>query len=207
MNPMMSLIMLIVSIFLVTALNVVLNKNSKCLKKGIGWQHYLFGYFFILYLMITLSRVVGFPSLSEWKFCLSVGNPIFNPHINLVPFRDGIDISSVLNIILFMPLGFLLPTLWKKYRSLWKTFCYGLSFSLIIEIGQLFVSHRATDVNDLIMNTLGTICGWVIFNIVKKVSRQFADKTVVDISSSDTFAIKSEPYLYVVIAIICALLQ
>lgn len=199
--------MLTVSIILVTVLNTFLNKNSKYLKKEIGWQHYLFGYFFILYLMVTLSEIVGFPSLTAWKYWLSTNQPIFNPHINLVPFRDRLEITSILNIILFMPLGFLLPTLWEKYRNLWTAFCYGLFFSLIIEIGQLFVRHRATDINDLIMNTIGTICGWVIFHTVKKISRKFADKTVVDISSSDTLVIKLEPYLYILIAIICSFFQ
>lgn len=199
--------MLITSIFLVTILNIILKKNSKYLKKEIRWKHYLVGYFFILYLMITLSQVVGFPSLSEWKFCLSVNQPIFNPHINLVPFRDGIEITSILNIILFIPLGFFLPTLWKKYRNLWSTFYYGLFFSLGIEFGQLFARHRSTDINDLIMNTIGTICGWIIFNIVKNIFYKFANKTVVDISSSDTLPIKLEPYIYIMIAIICSFFQ
>lgn len=203
----MKLIMLIVSIFLVTVLNTFLNKNSKYLKKEIGWHHYLIGYFFILYFMVTLSEVVGFPSLTEWKYCLSLNKSIFNPHINLVPFMDGLEITSILNIILFMPLGFLLPALWEKYRNLWAAFYYGLFFSLIIEIGQLFVRYRATDINDLIMNTIGTICGWVIFHTVKKTFRKFANKTVVDITSSDTLAIKLEPYLYIFIAIICAFFQ
>lgn len=44
-----------------------------------------------------------------------------------------------------MPFGFLLPTLWEKYRNLWTI------FSFIVEIGQLFVKYRATDIDDLIM--------------------------------------------------------
>lgn len=206
MNPIMSLIMLIASIFLVTVLNIVLKKNSKYLKKEIGWQHYLLGYFFIFYLMITL-KLVGIPSLSEWKFCLSLNKPIFNPHINLVPFKDGFDITNILNIILFMPFGFLLPTLWEKYRNLKLTFCYGLFFTIFIEISQLFTTSRTTDIDDIIMNTIGTICGWIIFNTVKKVFRKYADKTVVDISSSDTLPIKLEPYIYIMIAIICSFFQ
>lgn len=201
MNPIKSYIM---SFVLVTVLNIVLNKNSKYLKKEIRWQHYLLGYFFILYLMITLSEVVGFPSLYEWGRSLRLNQPIFNPHINLVPFKDGLEISTILNIILFMPFGFFFPTLWEKYRNLWSTFYYGLFFSFTIEISQLFVRRRNTDINDLIMNVIGTICGWVIFITIKKVFYKFADKTVVNIFSSDTLAIKLEPYLYIVIAIICS---
>lgn len=207
MNPARGLIMYLMSIFLVTVLNAVLNKNSKYLKKEIRWQHYLLGYFFIYYLMINLSEVVGFPSLFEWERSLRLNDPIFNPHINLVPFNYGLEISSLLNIILFMPFGFLLPTLWEKYRDLRSTFYYGLFFSFTIEISQLFVRRRETDINDLIMNTVGTICGWVIFNIIRKVFCKFTNRTVVNILPSDTLAIKLEPYLYIVIAFICSFLR
>ncbi|WP_416173818.1 hypothetical protein [Clostridium perfringens] len=35
----------------------------------------------------------------------------------------------------FMPFGFLLPTLWEKYRTLLPTLFAGILFSIIIEIG------------------------------------------------------------------------
>lgn len=63
---------------------------------------------------------------------LRFDQPIFNPDINLIPFKDGFEIENILNIVLFMPLGFLLPTLWEKYRNFWSTFYYGLFFSLFI---------------------------------------------------------------------------
>ncbi|AFS79777.1 VanZ-like protein [Gottschalkia acidurici 9a] len=152
---------------------------------------YHLGYFFILYLNITL------------KITLRFNNPIFNPNINLIPLKYGFGIENILNIVLFMPLGFLLPILWEKYRNFWSTFYYGLFFSLFIEIGQLFVRNRATDINDLIMNTIGAIVGWVIFNALRKVSRKFSTKTAINISSNDTLAIKLESCVYVVITIIC----
>ncbi len=191
----------IISIFLITILNIFLNKNSKSFKKKIGWQHYFFGYLFILYLTISLEAA-GFPSLSEWQRLSRLNQPIFNPIINLVPFNDGLEISAILNIIFFMPFGFLLPTLWKKYRKLLPTLCNGILFSIIIEIGQLFIPYRASDINDLIMNTIGAICGWIIFNIISKIFHKLANKAVVEISSNDSITIKLEPYLYIGIAII-----
>lgn len=182
---------LIISFVLVTVLNIIISKDSKHLKKDIGVIHYILGCFFILYLNYTL------------KMTLRFNHPIFNPNINLIPFKYGFGIENILNIVLFMPLGFLLPTLWEKYRNFWSTFCYGLFFSLFIEIGQLFVKNRRTDINDLIMNTIGTIVGWVIFNAIRKVSRKFFTKTAINISSNDTLAIKLESFVYVVIAIIC----
>lgn len=198
----MSLLPLIMSIILVSVLNVVFHKNSKYLKNKIQWQHYLFGYLLIVYLVICL-KLVGFPSLSEWSLLLKLDKPIFNPHINLIPFNDGFDVTNILNIILFIPFGFLLPTLWIKYRKFVSTVCYGLCFSIIIEVSQLFVSNRETDINDIIMNVAGAICGWLIFNIMKKVFHKFTDKTAVHISSSNTLSIRLAVHIYIVIAIIC----
>lgn len=201
---MRSILMLLISFFLVAILNIVLKKNSKQLGKEILWQHYLFGYFFILYLMINLVLVVGVPSWLEWKLCLKLGQPIFHTNnINLVPFKDSLDITSIFNIILFIPLGLLLPTLWDKYRKLLPIFCYGFTFSLIIEVSQLFTRNRTCDINDLIFNTLGTVCGWIVFNGLRKFFYKLANKTVVHICSSDTLAIKSELHLYIAIAVIC----
>ncbi|MDZ7548062.1 VanZ family protein, partial [Clostridium perfringens] len=136
----------IISIFIITVLNILLKKNRRNHDKEIKWQHYLFGYMFIIYLIISLTQVVGFPSLEEWQRLSRLNQPIFNPIINLIPFNDGFEISAILNVIFFMPFGFLLPTLWKKYRILWPTLCSGLVFSIIIEISQLFVLHRETDI-------------------------------------------------------------
>jgi glycopeptide antibiotics resistance protein len=33
--------------------------------------------------------------------------------INLVPFQSGVGLLNLLNIIMFTPLGFLLPLVWK----------------------------------------------------------------------------------------------
>lgn len=201
------MVAMILSIFLTTILNFFLNRNSNKLKKKIEWQHYFFGYLFMLYLMIALKDVVGFPSLSEWARLLALNKPIFNPIINLVPFNDGLEISAILNIIFFMPFGFLLPTLWEKYRKLLPTLCIGILFSIIIEIGQLFIQFRASDINDLIMNSIGAVCGWIIFNIMSKIFHKLSNKTVVKIDSNDSIIIKLESFLYIIIAIVSTFLS
>lgn len=196
------LISLILALVLLTILISIVMRISYKEEEKIRVQHNIFGYMFMIYLMIALAEVVGFPSLSEWRRLSVLNEAIFNPNINLIPFNDGFDISGILNIIFFMPFGFLLPTLWKKYRSFLRTLSYGIIFSFIIEIGQLFTKNRATDINDLIMNTLGTILGWIIFNFLRKVFKKLNRKTVVDTKAFESKIIKLEPYLYVFIAII-----
>lgn len=201
------IIAMAMSFVLITLLNINLNKNNIDSKGKIKGQHYFFGYLFMLYLMIALKEVVGFPCLYDWHILSSLNQSIFNPAINLTPFSDGIDISSILNIIFFMPFGFLLPMLWKRYRRLLPTLFTGLAFSMIIEFGQLFVRFRSTDVNDLIMNTLGTILGWIIFKFISKIFNKLSSKTVVEVLHNDKAINKLEPFLYISIAIISTFLS
>lgn len=93
----------------------------------------------------------------------------FDVHMNLVP-RDIFGkelVLSLLNISMFIPLGFFLPLLWKKYRKLKNTLLFGLAATVAIEAAQLF-TYRATDINDVITNFLGAFSGYLLFLPVQK---------------------------------------
>lgn len=69
------------------------------------------------------------------------------------------------NIIMFMPIGFFIPLLWEIPNK--KIIIVGFLFSLFIEVCQLFL-NRGTDVDDLILNTLGTILGLLVYKFLYK---------------------------------------
>lgn len=71
------------------------------------------------------------------------------------------------NILMFGPLGFFLPLLWKCFRKLSKTVLFGFLVSLAIECSQLFLA-RGTDIDDLILNTSGVMLGYLVFAIFHK---------------------------------------
>ena len=114
---------------------------------------------FSLYLA-AVDAVVGLPSLLYIRF---------DTNINLVPFAYMFSDygNSILNVLLFVPFGFFLPVLWMRFRSFLGTTSAGLFFSLLIELLQLF-TFRATDINDLMTNTVGTILGWCLARIALK---------------------------------------
>ncbi|MGE7094489.1 VanZ family protein [Lysinibacillus sp. NPDC048646] len=66
------------------------------------------------------------------------------------------------NILLFMPLGFSIP-LRFKVNKFWKVILLGFFISFLVEVIQLFTSIRSFDVDDLILNTLGAIIGFVLY--------------------------------------------
>ena len=65
------------------------------------------------YLCVMLSHIVGIPTFSEYRRISQLGETFFNPNINLIPFSDGFSLSFILNIFLFVPLGFVCPLISK----------------------------------------------------------------------------------------------
>lgn len=87
----------------------------------------------------------------------------FRPEeIHLIPFSNGLDISAYLNILLFIPFGLLVPFIWAGLDHPFSIICSGFSFSLLIELTQL-LNRRRTDIDDLILNTLGALIGYAVF--------------------------------------------
>lgn len=114
---------------------------------------------FCLYMAAVFS-LVGIPNVTYIR-------PDVN--WNLIPgFGLVQDLkNSFLNVLLFVPLGFLLPVLWEPYRKPTYTVSYGFGLSLLIELLQM-LTYRATDVNDLITNVLGTLVGFVLSKFVSR---------------------------------------
>lgn len=72
--------------------------------------------------------------------------------------------ESILNVILFIPVGYLLPVLQRRHR--WSISCgvaCGLVFSFVIESVQLLTHMGTFDLGDLLHNTMGGALGGLIF--------------------------------------------
>lgn len=117
-------------------------------------------YFLFATYLAAVWLFVGLPTAQFMRFEVS---------LTLMPFLPMIADAknTVLNILLFVPLGILLPLLWRQYRA-WKTAVgFGLGMSAAIELLQMF-TYRATDINDVIANTLGAALGYGIFRAASR---------------------------------------
>lgn len=74
------------------------------------------------------------------------------------------------NVLLFVPLGVLVPLAWGKFNALVAlgTVGLGLAVSVCVELAQLGISGRVADPRDLISNTLGAIVGLGFLIAVRK---------------------------------------
>lgn len=108
----------------------------------------------------AIFTVTGIPGINSLTF---------DPTVEFIPFVTMADdiINCILNAVLFIPVGFTLPVLCGRYKSCAKTAAFALSLSLTVEALQLF-SYRTTDIDDLIMNTVGAVIGCFLSRAASK---------------------------------------
>ena len=87
------------------------------------------------------------------------------------PWRFNAFLNIAGNIVLFAPFGFLWPILFKNLNQASRIIPIGFVSTLIVESSQFTISsilgftYRSFDVDDLILNTLGVIVGYVLLRL------------------------------------------
>lgn len=109
------------------------------------FNHYVYG------------KSVNLKILNSIQLMIASGNP-------LLILKNVIG-----NVFLFFPFGFLAALLSKRMRKFWISVPSGFFLSLLIESCQYHFAQRIFDVDDLLLNTLGTILGWVAYKLVKTI--------------------------------------
>ena len=147
-----------------------MRKQGKTLK--ILWWVYIA----LLFVFVVVKFKGSFYELSDRVNTYSMQGSI---NYNLIPFRSmSAQIERITqwwalknllgNIIPFIPFGFLLPITYKKFSSAISIFVIGLASILLIEIFQFFTKLGNFDVDDIILNMIGIVCGYVIFLVINR---------------------------------------
>lgn len=146
--------------------------------KGINWKRELQ----LLLVYICLVVVVRFTFCPFGKVdgkiqpLLFDADRIFPLWLNFKPFVYWFDYptmgEALLNLIgntaMFIPLGIVWPSVYRQLNTHGKVIAAGFGVTLTIEILQLPFFNRATDIDDLILNTLGFVMGYGLYLLVKK---------------------------------------
>ncbi len=149
--------------------------------KVIGWI--LFSvYSFMAFYKLVIDRLV-YVVVVLFKGDYSIGDlglfdySSWRLTTNFVPFEtilryinysqyfnwDIIIINLLGNLLIFTPMGFLLPLLSKKFRKAWVIICLGFFSSLVVETIQFIFTVGSADIDDLILNTIGAWLGYLAY--------------------------------------------
>lgn len=140
------------------------------------WTALFLGYCALM-LWLLFDRPGYVPGIPYWQQA--------SGHLNLIPFRTLRLFAGLLdsaqpeyvraavinlggNIIMFIPLGFLLPRVFSRLASLSRVLVATASVITVVEIIQLFTLVGSCDIDDLILNVLGAAIGYGLHSVTKK---------------------------------------
>ena len=98
---------------------------------------------------------------------------------NLIPFNEsGFDfrLDLILNTFMFVPFGFMVAMKSKNNIKSFTLLLIPFATSIIFESLQYILRLGAADITDVIMNTLGSFIGFIIYFIINKIFGNKPDK-------------------------------
>lgn len=118
---------------------------------------------FVLLYMCTLAGIFSVTGLPTVKYCR------LDFSVNVVPMVDILNspMQYLLNVLMFVPVGFLLPLLWERYGDWKQVLGFGCFLTVFIEAAQVF-TFRTTDIDDLMTNLLGAGLGFLLVKALGK---------------------------------------
>lgn len=112
--------------------------------------------FLWILIVVSILKITGIIGGS-----FGISSPL-DSYISFKLFEDGFNAATILNICLFIPYGFLPVFIFKNiHKHWWNGVILGAVFSIGIEFLQTFIG-RFAQLDDVIMNTCGTLVGFLI---------------------------------------------
>ena len=82
--------------------------------------------------------------------------------------RNHCFINLAGNVLLFIPAGWLFPSVWPSLRKFLVFFAACTGMILLVEVMQLFTLLGSFDVDDMILNLSGMVLGFIFFKCKRR---------------------------------------
>lgn len=143
---------------------------KKCMKgtKKLSFVKVCLFFLFFVYLTVVFGAVFA-SRVSHYQHTLNL-QPFSSYREAWYTFSAVAWRNLILNILMFVPMGMLLPLLLKGCRRFWITYLAGFAASAGIEFVQ-FATHRGiVEFDDVFNNTLGTMIGYGMIAVMAAVA-------------------------------------
>ena len=151
-----------------------MKKETKHIIRGLGLVSFTL-YVLALVYFLFFSEKYGRAVVTEQEF-----------RYNLVPFVEirrfwvyrkqlgfaAVFTNLVCNVAGFLPFGFILPVITEKMRSGLLITLAGFGLSLTVEVIQLITRVGCFDVDDILLNTIGGVLGYIVFVVCNLLRRR-----------------------------------
>lgn len=164
-----SLIIILVALMLpiVSALLSRYSKTADKVMKGTVLCAYIAANLYETILFRTVSPEMRIETELLWSYKAAIG---LYPALSITDFDLLQEI--ILNILLYIPLGYLLPFTFERLKR-WQTVLIGFLCSVLTEVTQLVCHIGLFEFDDMLNNTIGCAIGVLIFAVwMKQKSRR-----------------------------------
>ncbi|MCI9250826.1 MAG: hypothetical protein HFI22_03305 [Lachnospiraceae bacterium] len=122
----------------------------------------LLAFLFLALFASSVSPALGFSLKPDWKT------------ISLIPVKGSIDLVKTQGIgalfgavLKFIPFGFLIPVLFRRYQQFFKVLFLCGGVSLCIEVFQIFLTGATASLDEFLLSLAGIFLGYFLFGIVR----------------------------------------
>ena len=122
---------------------------------------------YLMDIVKSWEKGVVLEGLATANFTLGKSIRMYIIYFNKFPFWNGFA-NLVGNILVFVPFGFLLPKAYPGCGRWWRVLYCAVGIVMCIELFQLFSAFGAFDVDDILLNVSGSVIGYGIFAVVRK---------------------------------------
>lgn len=132
--------------------------------------------------LLYVAFLIYFLFLAEWYGRTEVSEEyrynleLFREIKRFIIYREQLGAFAVFanlagNILIFVPYGFFI-SMASMSRGFFKTLFFSMGLSLCVEVTQLFTRVGSFDVDDILLNTIGGVLGYIIFLICNAIRRK-----------------------------------
>lgn len=187
----------VIPIFIIIITMIVEIKKSKDAQEKSEIRNFWLKALFIIYCLLLITilflnneyRMGGFQNINTFsKEHFETSNLI--PFATIIEYVIGVisnDINTSIviinfatNLLLFAPMGFFIPVLFQiKIKNIKQFVIMIIILTLIVEILQFITYRGSTDIDDIILNTIGAV---IMYMIMRTKFAKKLLKKVIDIS-------------------------
>ena len=153
---------------------MVANKKDN---KRVLWVCFI-AYLLLLAYLVFISSGLGRVEHEEYRYNLTLFQEIGRYYG--LGTRTGnwnlFRFNVIGNVCVFVPLGMFLPKLFLRCRRFIPVTLLSLGVSLVIEVTQLVTKIGSFDVDDLLLNTVGGILGYIVYRVISGLHHLFGKK-------------------------------
>lgn len=135
------------------------NKKNKII------YHVVMGIYLVVlfYLLFFSERMGRTDHIQNYRYNLVLFREIKRFYDCRFLYPKAFFLNVFGNVLAFMPFGYLLPRMHGKCRNFFLTTLLSFALSLGVEVVQLVFKLGCFDVDDLLLNTLGGLAGYMVY--------------------------------------------